>query len=85
MEYSHIGKEELDRFYCLTWSFSQGAFHVGKLLEHLEDGMKAYRKNRSTQDYILLDVSTSDRLLRKRANELQKEFGRHPPTEQFEE
>jgi hypothetical protein len=47
--------------------------------------MKAYRKNRSTQDYILLDVSTSDRLLRKRANELQKEFGRHPPTEQFEE
>lgn len=65
MEYSHIEKKELSGFYCLTWSFRQGAFHVGTLLDCLEHGLEAYRKNRNTQDYILLDISTSDRLLKK--------------------
>lgn len=83
MKNSHVRKEELEEFYCLTWSFSQGAFHTGKLLNTLESGRNAYLENRKYQDYIVIDISTSELLLKKRRDELIAQVGWHPPTQKI--
>ena len=81
MKIAGIPKEDFEAFYCLTWSFRQGAFHVVKLLTALEIAREAYLQNQSDQDYIIIDVSTSDRLLKKRRDDLIAKAGLHPPTQ----
>ena len=65
-----MNKEQLQNLWTVTYSFSQGSYHIERLAEGISVNLEAFFAGRPV-DYILLGVGTESEIRQAAARQLE--------------